>query len=77
MNLNPKSLREIEKQTLNGDLITSTLRYNAKVGTGNDGLELYYDEKEQSLTVLEGTTLDVLDGAHRTFSIYNAYMKKK
>ncbi len=76
MNLNPKSLREIEKQTLNGDLITSTLRYNAKVGTGNEGVELFYDEKDKSLTVLEGTTLDVLDGAHRTFSIYNAYMKK-
>lgn len=76
MNLNPKSLREIEKQTLNGDLITSTLRYNAKVGTGHEGLELFYDEKEKILTLLEGTTLDVLDGAHRTFSIYNAYMKK-
>lgn len=76
MNLNPKSLREIEKQTLNGDLITSTLRYNAKVGTGNEGLELFYDEKEKTLTLLEGTILDVLDGAHRTFSIYNAYMKK-
>ncbi|MCS1382564.1 hypothetical protein EYB33_07890 [Lysinibacillus sphaericus] len=76
MNLNPKSLREIEKQTLNGDLITSTLRYNAKVGTGNEGVELFYDDKEKTLTLLEGTILDVLDGAHRTFSIYNAYMKK-
>lgn len=76
MNLNPKSLREIEKQTLEGDLITSTLRYNAKVGSGTDGIEFIYDERENSLTLLEGTLLDVLDGAHRTFSIYNAYMKK-
>lgn len=76
MNLNPKSLREIEKQTLDGDLITSTLRYNAKVGTGEDGVELIYDEREKSLTLLEGTQIDVLDGAHRTFSIYNAFMKK-
>ncbi|MFJ6207285.1 hypothetical protein [Lysinibacillus sp. NPDC092081] len=76
MNLNPKSLREIEKQSLEGDLITSTLRYNAKVGSGNDGVEFIFDEREKSLTLLEGTLLDVLDGAHRTFSIYNAYMKK-
>ncbi len=76
MNLNPKSLRDIEKQTLEGDLITSTLRYNAKVGSGNDGIEFIYDEKEKALTLLEGALLDVLDGAHRTFSIYNAYMKK-
>jgi len=76
MNLNPKSLREIEKQSLEGDLITSTLRYNAKVGSGMDGVEFIFDEREKSLTLLEGTLLDVLDGAHRTFSIYNAYMKK-
>lgn len=76
MNLNPKSLREIEKQSLEGDLITSTLRYNAKVGSGIDGVEFIFDEREKSLTLLEGTLLDVLDGAHRTFSIYNAYMKK-
>lgn len=76
MNLNPKSLRDIEKQTLEGDLITSTLRYNARVGSGVNGIEYIYDEREQSLTLLEGALLDVLDGAHRTFSIYNAYMKK-
>ncbi|MDD1503172.1 hypothetical protein PVA17_10435 [Lysinibacillus sp. CNPSo 3705] len=76
MNLNPKSLHEIEKQALEGDLITSTLRYNAKVGSGMDGVEFIFDERDKSLTLLEGTLLDVLDGAHRTFSIYNAYMKK-
>lgn len=76
MNLNPKSLHEIEKQSLEGDLITSTLRYNAKVGSGMDGVEFIFDQREKSLTLLEGTLLDVLDGAHRTFSIYNAYMKK-
>jgi len=76
MNLNPKSLKEIEKQTVEGDLITSTLRYNAKVGSGLDGNELMYDNRNRTLTLLEGTSLDVLDGAHRTFSIYNAYMKK-
>lgn len=76
MNLNPKSLKEIEKQTVEGDLITSTLRYNAKVGSGLDGNELMYDNRNRTLTLLKGTSLDVLDGAHRTFSIYNAYMKK-
>ena len=76
MNLNPKSLHEIEKQSLEGDLITSTLRYNAKVGSGMDGVEFIFDQREKSLTLLKGTLLDVLDGAHRTFSIYNAYMKK-
>lgn len=76
MNLNPKSLKEIEKQTVEGDLITSTLRYNAKAGSGLDGNELMYDNRNRTLTLLEGTSLDVLDGAHRTFSIYNAYMKK-
>ncbi len=76
MNLNPKSLRDIEKQALEGDLITSTLRYNAKVGSGENGIEFIYDDREKSLTLLEGSSLDVLDGAHRTFSIYNAYMKK-
>jgi len=76
MNLNPKSLKEIEKQTVEGDLITSTLRYNAKMGSGLDGNELMYDNRNRTLTLLEGTSLDVLDGAHRTFSIYNAYMKK-
>lgn len=35
-----------------------------------------YDNRNRTLTLLEGTSLDVLDGAHRTFSIYNAYMKK-
>ncbi|WP_223553153.1 hypothetical protein [Lysinibacillus sphaericus] len=76
MNLNPKSLREIERQSLEGDLITSTLHYNAKVGSGKDGIEFIFDGREKSLTLLEGALLDVLDGAHRTFSIYNAYMKK-
>ncbi|KOY83030.1 hypothetical protein I6G82_11355 [Lysinibacillus macroides] len=76
MNLNPKSLQAIEKQALEGDLITSTLRYNAKVGSGADGIELDYNEREQTLTLLAGTLVDILDGAHRTFSLYNAYMKK-
>lgn len=76
MNLNMKNVDGITKQALENDLIETTLYYNCQPFTGDDDEELSYDKRSRKLTIHKGTVVDILDGAHRTVGIYNAYTKK-
>lgn len=72
---NPKSVKEIADLLLASELETSTITFNARVGTGEDGNELIYDTKNRTLTVTKGTLLDILDGYHRISGINMAMSK--
>lgn len=70
--LNKKSVDEIKELFKEGKLISSMFTFNARVGSADEGIELIYDEENMSLTVTEGTILDVLDGYHRLIGITTA-----
>jgi hypothetical protein len=59
---NPHSVREIVELIKKGKAIRSMLTFNARL---DDGEELIYDQKNHTLTIVEGTLLDILDGFHR------------
>lgn len=66
---NPKSVKEIVELIRKGRAIRSMLTFNARLGTSDDGEELIYDKKNNTLTITEGTLLDILDGFHRLTAI--------
>lgn len=75
--INQKSVREITKHLLNGTLVPTNIVYNASLGSSNSDEDLIYDSKERTLTIVEGTRLDILDGMHRTLSCLRAYTENK
>ena len=75
--VNPKSVKEITQHLLNGTLEPTNIVYNASVGSADSGEELFYDAKTRTLTINEGTRLDILDGMHRTLSCVETYRKNK
>lgn len=66
------SVKAIEDLVLKNKFDVSTITLNARLDTG---MELEYDEKNHTLTVNEGTLLDVLDGFHRITGISRAIAK--
>ena len=63
--LNQKAVEEIAEAIENKELFTTTLKYNAQLGTSTVGMELIYDEDDNSLTITEGTKMAIVDGFHR------------
>lgn len=74
---NTRSVRQIAKLLEEGKLIKTLITFNARLGSTDDesGEELYYDDSDLSLTVTEGTLLDVVDGFHRMQGIALALTK--
>lgn len=73
--LNKTNIKEIKELVLKGKLKKTALAYNCAPDTTTDelGYELIYDDKKQTLTITEGTKIDILDGMHRTRGILEAY----
>lgn len=69
------SVDEIVELMEKGKAISSVLTFNARLGTSNGAEELVYDDKNKTLTIAEGTLLDILDGFHRLTSITLALSK--
>ncbi|WP_025909295.1 DNA sulfur modification protein DndB [Priestia flexa] len=72
-----RSVRQIAQLIAENKLIKTVITFNARLGSTDDeeGEELYYDESSKSLTVTEGTLLDVLDGFHRMQGVSLALTK--
>ncbi|MFS0643761.1 DNA sulfur modification protein DndB [Siminovitchia sp. 179-K 8D1 HS] len=68
-----KNVREIKDMILKGELVSTTLAFNAAIGTADEGEELTYNSSNQTLTINEGTRLDILDGMHRCLGSLEAY----
>lgn len=71
--LNRANIREMKTLLLNDSLKESTLYLNAAPMTSVDGDELVYDADNYSLTITEGTRIDVLDGFHRLLACQEAF----
>lgn len=68
----PKSIKEIKQLRKTGELFSTVLTFNARLGTSETGEELVYDSKNNTLTITEGTLLDCLDGFHRLTALSQA-----
>lgn len=77
MKVNKKNIKEMTNLILNKKLKKTALAFNCAPDTTKDdsGFEIIYDEDSRTLTVTEGTEIDILDGTHRTLSFYSAYKK--
>lgn len=60
-----KNVLEIKEHLKKGTLETTSIVINASAGTSSVGDELYYDSQTMTLTINEGTVLDIVDGYHR------------
>jgi hypothetical protein len=70
INVNWKSVKEIEEEILKGLFITNAITFNI---LKNGEEEFEYDEKNRTLTVYRGE-IDILDGFHRSLGMINAVM---
>jgi len=72
-----KSIIEMEELLNKGEMISTIITLNARLGSTDDdsGEELRYSEDSMTLTVTKGTLLDVLDGFHRINAIVRAIRK--
>lgn len=77
MKVYKKNVNEIKERVLQGKLKKTALAYNCATDTSEDETEqeIIYNDKEHTLTITNGTRIDILDGAHRTMGIYEAYME--
>lgn len=71
--INKKNVKEMKNLLLKGELIHTTLAFNAATQTSDSGEELVYNSKTNSLTITEGTRLDILDGFHRCLASRQAF----
>lgn len=73
--LQMKNVNEIKDLLIKKKLKKTALAYNCATDTTDDesGYELLFDEKQNKLTITEGTRIDILDGAHRSRGILEAY----
>lgn len=72
-----KKVNEIRNLTLKNKLRPSTVIFNAKQFSSEEESELIYDNDKNTLTITEGTILDIVDGMHRTLGTYSAYIRDK
>lgn len=69
----PKNVEEIKNLMNTGELGVTTLAFNAALGTADEGDELEYGTKKRTLTINEGSRIDILDGFHRCLASLEAY----
>lgn len=60
-----KNVQEIKENLLKGTQEVTNIVINASLGTSDEGDELIYDSKNNTLTITKGTRLDIVDGYHR------------
>lgn len=74
-----KNVAEIKDRILKGIQKKTTLAYNCATETSDheSEQELIYNKKDNTLTITEGTRIDILDGMHRTLGIYAAYLENR
>ncbi|MEQ6355152.1 hypothetical protein ABNX05_11035 [Lysinibacillus sp. M3] len=72
-----KKVNEIRNLTLKNKLRPSTVILNAKQFSSEEESELVFDKDKNTLTITEGTILDIVDGMHRTLGTYSAYIRDK
>ncbi|MET3505516.1 hypothetical protein [Halalkalibacter oceani] len=60
-----RSIEGIKNRFLKGKLSSTTLTFNARLGSSDDGEEISYDEDTKELTITKGTLFDCIDGFHR------------
>ncbi len=72
-----KNVKEIKNEILKGQLFDTTIAFNAALGSSETGEELTYDSKKRTITINEGTRLDILDGMHRCLGSQEAYESDK
>ncbi|MCL1696364.1 hypothetical protein [Lysinibacillus sp. BPa_S21] len=72
-----KKVNEIRNLTLKNKLRPSTVILNAKQFSSEEDSELVFDKDKNTLTITEGTILDIVDGMHRTLGTYSAYIRDK
>ncbi len=72
-----KKVNEIRNLTLKNKLRPSTVILNAKQYSSEEDSELIFDKDKNTLTITEGTILDIVDGMHRTLGTYSAYIRDK
>ncbi len=70
-----KSVKEIKERLLNGTLSSTAITFNALAGTSDSGEELVYNHRNGTLTINEGTKLDILDGFHRLSGARSALLE--
>lgn len=70
--INKKHMEYIKESIVKGEALPSTLTFNARLGTADEGVDVIYDENEMSLTIQKGVLLDCLDGFHRVTAIVKA-----
>ncbi|WP_299831518.1 DNA sulfur modification protein DndB [uncultured Metabacillus sp.] len=71
-----KNVKEMVELLEKNEIISSMITFNARLGTSeNEFGELIYNEENKTLTITEGTLLDVLDGFHRINAISRALRK--
>lgn len=75
--INKKSVVEISEHIIKQTLVPTTLAINAALGSSKSGNEVIYDSKNKTLTITEGTRLDILDGMHRTLGASKAYSQNR
>lgn len=73
--VNKKNVKEIKELLLKGDLKRTTITLNAATQTSDSGEELVYNPKTGTVTITEGTKLNILDGYHRCLASLQAYEK--
>lgn len=72
-----KSIQEISQHLLEGTLVPTTVAYNCALGSADGVEEIVYNSKDKTLTINDGTRIDILDGMHRTLGCVNAIAKNK
>lgn len=68
-----KNVKEIKEHLLKEKLVSTSLAFNAAVGSSNSGEDITFDSSTGTLTINEGTQLDILDGYHRCLASVEAY----
>lgn len=63
--INNKSVEQIRELFKKKRLESTLMVFNARLGSADDGVEVYFDPSDKTLTIYEGTLFDCLDGYHR------------
>jgi hypothetical protein len=67
--VSPTNVKQMAKLMQTGRLESTTIVLNARMGTSKEGEEIIYDEDNMTLTVTDGSFLDILDGFNRLTTI--------
>jgi len=73
--VNKKNVKEMTSLLLKKELLPTPLAFNGAIRTSDSGEEFIYNNKSHTLTITEGTRLDILDGYHRCLASLEAYSK--